>query len=55
MMATQMVHWPGRDTPACEEHAKKLQALAAHMGFSVSTTPLASVVECTNCENEKNK
>ena len=55
MIATQMVHWPGQETPACDEHTKKLLALAGHMGFSVSTTPIVWIVECKNCENEKNR
>jgi len=52
--ATQVIHWPGKDTPACEDHAKKLIALAESMGFPVSWTPCAGL-RCTNCENEQAK
>jgi len=37
--ATEIVHWPGQDTPACEEHAQKLKALGRFMGIIVSSTP----------------
>lgn len=68
---TQLVHWPGQDTPACEEHTAKLLSLASHMGFSLSTTPIdAGTVAtfdtlkfldehgsffCPNCVNEEKK
>jgi hypothetical protein len=55
MQATQVVHWPGKDTLACDNHAAKLINLGAHMGFAVSTTPCETEVECTNCENEVKK
>jgi len=51
--ATQIVHWPGKDTPACDEHAAKLRLAAAHMGFFVSSSAIIlGKVACTNCENE---
>jgi len=53
--ATEIVHWPGKDTPACEEHAKKLKALGRFMGFEISTTPWPAGGPCTNCENEQKK
>ena len=52
--AVEIVHWPGKDVPACEEHAKKLKALGQFMGFAVSSTPWPAGVPCTNCENEAN-
>lgn len=66
MQATEIVHWPGQDVLACEEHAKKLKGLGAVLGFAVSSTPLlaallggAEITEeqlvCVNCENEKKK
>lgn len=55
MRATQIVHWPGKDTAACDEHANKLKSLAAHMGFAVSCTPVVAEEVCTNCENEAKK
>jgi hypothetical protein len=55
-LATQLVHWPGKDTPACEEHAQKLASVAAAMGFPVSASPIVGLeVACTNCENEAKK
>jgi len=54
--ATEIVHWPGKDTPACEEHAKKLKALGRAMGITVSSTPWpAEGTICKNCENEAKK
>ena len=57
--AIVIVHWPGHDVLACAEHALKLKALAAHMGFPVSIglldlSPDRELV-CSNCENEKQK
>jgi hypothetical protein len=56
--ATEIVHWPGNDVPACEEHAKKLKALGQAMGFAVNSTPWPAggvALACTNCENESKK
>lgn len=53
MKATVIVHWPGKDTPACDAHADKLRSLANSMGFVVSETPCLIEIECTNCENEE--
>lgn len=53
--ATEIVHWPGRDVPACAEHARQLRALGAFMGFPVSSTPWPVGGVCTNCENEAKK
>ena len=55
MKATFIVHWPGQDTPACEDHADKLRALAVAMGFSVSATRCETDDECKNCQNEEVK
>ena len=51
--ATEIVHWPGKDSPACEKHAKQLKALGAAMGFTVSSTPWPAGGACKNCENEE--
>lgn len=53
MRAVNRVHWPGKDTLACEEHTRKLQNLARTMFGASSITPLPtdSTVECTNCVN----
>jgi hypothetical protein len=51
--ATQIVHWPGKDTPACDEHAQKLRSLGGFMGFAVSCTPAYADEVCMNCENEE--
>jgi hypothetical protein len=53
--ATLIVHWPGKDTPACEDHAQKLQSLADVMGFTLSATPCFEEKMCANCENEAKK
>jgi hypothetical protein len=51
MEATHIVHWPGNDVLACDEHTAKLKRLAEVMGFKLSTTPCDRVVECGNCES----
>jgi hypothetical protein len=58
--ALVIVHWPGKDTPACIEHAEKLVALGRAMGFGVSVTPFIQgpdepMIACKNCENEAKK
>lgn len=55
MKATVIVHWPGRDTAACDLHARRLRAVALILSFELSVTPCDAVVECTNCANEKAK
>jgi hypothetical protein len=55
VIATQIVHWPGKDTAACDDHAEKLKSLGRVMGFTVSSTPCPAVMECTNCQNEAKK
>jgi hypothetical protein len=52
--ATHIVHWPGKDIPACEDHLKKLVGLGAALGFMVSWTPCEETI-CTNCETEAKK
>ena len=54
MEALQIVHWPGKDTPACENHLRKLVGLAAVLGFQLSWTPCESTI-CSNCESEEEK
>jgi hypothetical protein len=51
--ATQVVHWPGKDVLACENHAGKLRLLGDTMGVSVSCTPIQIESECGNCVNEE--
>jgi hypothetical protein len=53
--AIEIIHWPGKDTPACEEHAAKLKSLGQFMGFAVSSTPCLTAEVCANCENEEKK
>lgn len=56
--AIVIVHWPGKDTPACLVHAAKLMKLGEFMGFAVSSTPIdlsAEPPECANCKNEEAK
>jgi len=54
MRATQIVHWPGKDTPACDKHFQQLTALASTLGFVLSSTPCEETA-CANCENEERK
>jgi hypothetical protein len=53
--ATQIVHWPGRDSFACDEHASKLSNLGRSLGFTVSVTPCEVLSFCSNCLNEEVK
>lgn len=48
--ATHIVHWPGKDVPACDEHMAQLVGVGRVMGFAVSCTPCKEQ-SCTNCEN----
>ena len=50
--ATQIVHWPGKDVPACDKHAAQLKGVGDAMGFMVSWTPYLGEQDCTNCQNE---
>jgi len=55
MIATNMVHWPGEDVPACDEHRAKLIGVGKAMGSPVTYTlspPTFSQLKCTNCEKE---
>lgn len=52
MKATYIVHWPGKSTPACDDHKKQLEGLGVVMGIRVASTPVANNQECTNCANE---
>lgn len=54
MKATQIIHWPGKDTTACDEHLQKLMDLAAVLGIRISWTPCEETV-CANCEAEEKK
>lgn len=51
-LATQVVHWPGKDTYACDEHANKLFVLAGVLGFQLSVTVCDTNTPCSNCVNE---
>lgn len=53
--AVAIVHWPGKDTPACDEHLNKLVGLGAVLGIRVSWTPCTQGEICTNCENDPKK
>ena len=48
-----IVHWPGKDVPACPIHAAKLKDAARAMGFNVSFTLAQpdSDEMCSNCKN----
>jgi uncharacterized NAD-dependent epimerase/dehydratase family protein len=53
--AIVVVHWPGKDTPACADHASKLSLLARHIGFTVTMTPCEVEAVCTNCRNDEER
>jgi len=53
--ATVIVHWLGKDTPFCNNHALKLVDLGKVLGIRVSSTPAANGEQCTNCINEAKK
>jgi hypothetical protein len=58
MKATQIVHWPGKDTAACDDHAAKLRSLGRFMcGMIPDSTPISENAEvlCDNCVNEAKK
>ncbi len=53
-LATQIVHWPGKDTAACDKHAAQLKRVGSAMGFAVSsTTTIDYEIPCENCVNEE--
>lgn len=52
--ATQMMHWPGKDSPACDDHAEKMRAVGFAMGFYVSSTPCDGP-SCANCMSDHAK
>jgi hypothetical protein len=52
MKATAIVHWPGKDTAACDRHRLQLQGLASHLGFQLSETPCDPELDCTNCQKD---
>jgi hypothetical protein len=53
MKAVYLVHWPGNDVLACNQHKEKLVGLAGHMGVGLSYTSYdGPPTECPNCENE---
>jgi len=49
--AKQVVHWPGAEVPACEDHLERLVGLGAILGFQVSWTPCEETT-CPNCVSE---
>ena len=53
--ATLIVHWPGKEVPACAQHAIKLMRIGEHMGCPVSVDFYYGELPCTNCENEAKK
>jgi hypothetical protein len=54
MKATQIVHWPGKDTAACDDHANKLRVVSGVLGVALSSTAIPSDAEvlCENCVHE---
>lgn len=56
--ATQIVHWPGKDTPMCDRHAQQARSLANAMGFTLSCSIIIAgppELTCKNCDNEAKK
>ena len=54
MKAKYMGHWPGKDTPVCDKHKKKMSGIGLMMGFPITYTKLKddSELMCLNCVNE---
>lgn len=55
--ATQIVHWPGKDSPMCDRHAEQAKRVGAAMGIFISCSVILLAAEemaCKNCENEAN-
>jgi len=50
-IATNLVHWPGKDIYACDRHLMRLARVALAIGVQLSVTPCEPTV-CANCENE---
>jgi hypothetical protein len=51
--ATQIVHWPGKDVPSCDQHARVLKYMGESIGSPVSATKIAETgVPCAGCETE---
>jgi len=50
--ATKIVHWPGEDVPACDEHAQQLKLVGEMLAGFISTSPAPEGMVCTNCTNE---
>jgi hypothetical protein len=53
-----LVHWPGKDVIACEDHMRKLVGLGAVLGTRVSWSHILNPQpgpECLNCANEAKK
>ncbi len=46
--AMQIVHWPGQDIAACEDHLRKLVGLGAVLGIMITWTPCPETI-CPNC------
>lgn len=56
--ATQIVHWPGKDTPMCDKHAQQARSIGWVMGITISCSVILAAPEplpCKNCENETKK
>lgn len=53
MKATQIVHWPGQDTPCCDNHAQALKNVGAIIGCVISATVCMTDTDCTNCKNDE--
>ncbi len=54
--ATEIVHWPGQDTPMCDRHTLQAKRIGQAMGITVSSTPWpVEGTICKNCENEAKK
>ena len=55
-LAKYLVHWPGSDTAACDEHLQRLVGLGAVLGIQVPWTMMNDgTTECANCRTERLK
>lgn len=51
--ARWIVHWPGKSTPACDEHKRGLENLGAFMGLTnLQSTEAPAGAQCESCRNK---
>lgn len=53
--ALYVVHWPDKDTFACEKHAAQMIRLGKALGYNLTISFIETKHDCPNCINEKNR